>query len=367
MGASQTGPHSSREVFVARSAGPAGGVHSRAWHMRRLALSGDHLLPLVLIGGGLLVAGVVLGLIGVALVALLGLVVVVFVRIWRGAGAAAERDQLEAYAANRQLTYSASMMLIASTPLLAAGQSRRCEHYMHGHLRGVDGVDVGIAHFVVETREHKHDRRQRPIAIVTPHNFTLAIVELSRPAAAFKGVYLARRAAARERVDWLANLELVPATLEHAPLAANCDLLLRPGQDRDCLRELLRVGLQETIAASDLAAGFEYENGTLVVYSPRRLRSGAELDALVSLTGHVARSLMLVGEPLSVPQAISSKAPPTGTAAFPPPPPARNPELEPLLRAAPDPTQPAQPYAADAPPTRAAGTRRRASMPPPAS
>lgn len=327
MTAEDKGQSAGREVFVAGRPGPRREAGSRTQHMQRLALSDGYVWPAALITGGLIVLGAILGRLTLALVAVAVVLCVLAVRLWREAGAEAERDALEAFANSRGFNFKPSMMLIASTPLLAAGDSRRCEHYMHGPLRGVEGTGVGIAQFVIQTRHHKYDRRKRPIAIDTPHSFTLAIVDLVRPAGAFAGVYLVRRPDARDRFDWLSKIELVPATLDHPPLAANCDLMLRPGQDREALRELMRVGLQRAVVESDLTAGFEYENGTLVVYSARRLRTSAELDALVALTGHVARSLIAAGEPLSVPENLTSMAPPTGVAAFPPPPPATHPVL----------------------------------------
>jgi hypothetical protein len=93
----------------------------------------------------------------------------------------------------------------------------------------------------------------------------------------------------------------------------------------------------------------------LVTYVPKRLKEGRELDVMLSSASWIAGQILREGEPL---QAVGeSQGPPTGVAAFPPPPPATKPAVEEKsevkLRAAPDPVE--------------APTYTRASVPPPSA
>lgn len=323
-----------RDVTVVGRRAPERTTSTRMIHGQRLFGARKYLLPGAIIGGGLFLLGATTGNPLIALAPLLAVLFVVGVLIWREATRLAAIDFYAGYAIERRFNYSQSMMLLASTPLLAAGDRRRCEHYLEGELAGVEGESVGVAHLVVETSEQKHDRRNRPISIFTPHEFTVAIVDLQRPTSTFPAVYLERRSRLFARSSWLDRTGLVAATLEDERLAVDCELLVDRSQDRQKLRSLLGGDLQRALAGSLLRPGFEYVNGTLLVYAAERLDRAEELDALVDLTGQITRRLLEVGEPLRVVEAINSQAPPVGVAAFPAPPPATKPRVEPTLRVA---------------------------------
>ncbi len=345
------------EVLVVGRRAPASATSTRLRHVKNLAGTRKYLWPAVFIGGGLFLLGSTTGNPLVALAPLLLVLIVLAVRLWREATRLAARDFFEGYALEHHLNYSARMMLLASTPLLGAGEKRRCEHFMEGELAGAGGAPLGIAHFVIETREDKHDRRNRPIAIFTPHDFTIAMVDLTRPAKSLPGIFLARKHGRLARHNWLDRKALLPATIEHERLASESELLVRPGFDRERLRALMRADLQKALADSTLSPGFEYDDGTLVVYAPHLLKRPEEIDGLIALAESIAERLLEVGEPLKAVDTTLSHGPPSGVAAFPSPPPATKPHVEPHLRVAPEPETE----------RRAAPGYGRASVPPPGS
>lgn len=323
-----------RDVTVVGRRAPERVTSTRMLHVQRLCGARKYLLSTAIIGGGLFLLGSTTGNPLIALAPLVVVAAIALSLIWREATKLAASDFFAGYAIEHRFNYSQSMLLMAQTPMLAAGDRRRCEHYLEGELEGAGGAAVGIAHFVVETGEQKHDRRNRPISVFTPHDFTVAIVDLQRPASVFPGVYLERRSKLFSRHGWIAREQLTPATLEDADLAVHCELLVDRTQDRERLRAFLRADLQRALAQSLLRPGFEYVGGTLVVYAPGRLTRTDELDALIDLTARVARGLLTEGEPLRAVESIDSHAPPVGVATFPPPPPATKPRLEPTLRVA---------------------------------
>lgn len=326
-------------------------------HVKALIGTRKYLWPAVFVGGGLFLLGSTTGNPIVAVVPLLIVLAVLGIRMWREATRLAARDFFVGYAVERHFNYSESMIVVASTPLLAAGDRRRCEHYIEGELEGVPGASVGLAHFVFETQEHKHDRRNRPIAIFTPHDYTVAMVDLQRPSSVFPGIYLQRRTGVLARADWLDRKSLVPATLDHSALAHRCELLVTQGQDPDRLRRLMRTDLQAMLAESPMQPGLEYHEGMLVVYVPGKVRGPDQLDGLIKLTALIANRLQEEGEPLRVVEPVRSVSPPGVGGAFPPPPPATKPHVEPALRVAPTPSAP----------TPVVSDLGRASIPPPSA
>lgn len=357
LGAAKLPPARRHEVLVVGREAPDRMTSGRWAHIKRLAGTRSYLWPAVLLGGGLFLLGSATGKAIFAVLPLLIVLGVLGVRLWREATRLAARDFFAGYAVSRGFNYSESMMLMATTPLLAAGERRRCEHYIEGALDGVEGTSVGLAHFVFETQERRRDRRNRPIPVFTPHDFTVAMVDLPRPSSVFPTLYLHRRSGILSRTEWLEREGLIPATLENQQLAKRCELIVSPDQDRERLRALMRADLQRWFAESPLSPGLEYVGGMLVLYVPGHLRGADQLDGIIDFTARVAQRLLVTGEPLKAVAPSDSQAPPRGVAAFPAPPPATKPKLEPALRIAPSPR-------AIAPPGR---ETTRASIPPPRS
>jgi hypothetical protein len=343
-----------REVQVAGHRAPPTATATRMRHVRKLAGARRYIWSLAIVGGGLFLLGASTGRLRYAVVPPLAVLAVVVLLVWRQSTRLAGRDFFAGFALDHGFNYSERMSLIETTPLLGAGDRRRCENYMEGPLEGVDGVAVGLSHYVFETREQRSDRRNRPISVYTPHNYTIAVVDIPRAMTVFPGIYLSRRGGIFGRDDWLDRPSFRHVELESAQLASDYELLVRDNQDRARLLELFKPAFQMWLSELPFQMFFEYSGGTLVVYVPRRVKRGEELDSMLATASWIARRILQEGEPLKVVNEQLSKAPPQGRAAFPDPPPATIPQVEPQLRAAPDPAVEAPRYT-------------RASIPPPSA
>lgn len=343
-----------REVQVAGHRAPPTATATRFRHVRKLAGARRYIWSLALIGGGVFLIGASTGKVIYAVIPPLIVLGVVIAMVWRESTRLAARDFFAGYALDRHFNFSERMTLLETTPLLGAGDRRRCENYMEGPLEDVDGVAVGLSHYVFETREQRSDRRNRPISVYTPHNYTIAVVDLPRAMTVFPGIYLSRRGGIFGRDDWLDRPSFVHFELESAELAHNYELLVRSNQDRARLLELFKPTFQVWLAELPFQMFFEYSGGTLVVYVPKKLKRAEELDSMLSATSWIARRILQEGEPLKAVNELLSKAPPQGRDAFPAPPPATIPKVETKLRAAPEPAPEPARYT-------------RASIPPPAN
>ncbi|MBI2691260.1 MAG: hypothetical protein HYX29_04875 [Solirubrobacterales bacterium] len=339
-----------REVMVAGYRAPHSASSTRAKHLRKLVGARKYIWAIALIGGGVFLIGASTGKVLFAVVPLLIVVAVVVSMVWREATRLAARDFFAGYALDHRFNFSERMSLMETTPLLGAGDRRHCENYMEGPLEGVDDVAVGLAHFVFETREDRADRRKRPITVYAPHHYTIAVVDLPRAMRVFPGVFLSRRGGFFGRDDWLDRPSLAPVELESSELASKYQLLVRNNQDRGRLLELFKPTFQIWLGQLPFQIFFEYSGGTLVVYVPKRLKEGRDLDAMLAAASWIARRIIAEGEPLNMVE--ESQAPPTGVDAFPSPPPPTKPHVEPTLRVAPEPVVVEDAF-------------RRASVPPP--
>lgn len=340
-----------REVIVAGHRAPATATTTRGKHLRKLVGARKYILSLAMIGGGLFLLGASTGKLMFAVIPPLIVLAVVVAMVWREATRLAGRDFFAGYALDHHFNFSERMSLMETTPLLGAGDRRRCENYMEGPLEDVDGVAVGLAHYVFETREDRTDRRKRPIAVYSPHMYTIAVVDLPRAMRVFPGVFLSRRGGLFGRDEWLDRPSLVPVELESSELANKYELLVRNNQDRGRLLELFKPSFQIWLGNRPFQIYFEYSGGTLVAYVPKRLTAGADLDTMLSSVSWIARRITSEGEPLH--SVEESQPPPTGVGAFPDPPPATKPHIEPTLRSVPEPVE--------------ATSYRQASVPPPSA
>lgn len=340
-----------REVMVAGYRAPESATTTRGKHLRKLMGARKYVLALAFVGGGLFLLGAALtGKVLYAVIPPAVVFAVIVAMVWRDATRLAARDFFAGYALDHRFNFSERMSLMETTPLLGAGDRRHCENYMEGPLEDVDGVAVGLSHYVFETRQDRSDRRNRPIAVYAPHDYTIAVVDIPRAMRVFPGVFLGRRGGLFGREDWLDRPSLMPVELESSELANRYELLVRNNQDRGRLLELFKPTFQIWLGQLPFQIFFEYSGGTLVVYVPKRLKEGRDLDAMLSAASWIARRILAEGEPLHMVE--ESQPPPSGVEAFPSPPPATKPHIEPSLRVAPEPVVVEEAY-------------RRASVPPP--
>jgi hypothetical protein len=198
----------------------------------------------------------------------------------------AERDFFSEYATARRLAYVGDTALMPLTPLLGAGDRRRCGHWMEGRLE--DGREFGFGHYTYEV--HERDRAGRTVRR-EKRRFTISVVDLEAGMSLFPGVFLCRRRGLFGFIDgedWLSHHGRHEVELESASLCERYDLWVDDSQDELLLRELFTPSFEVLLGEHPLAPCFEYRAGTLVVYVERRIEDEGHLDWMRELTGTIA-------------------------------------------------------------------------------
>jgi len=193
----------------------------------------------------------------------------------------AERDFFRAYAAARGLVYEGTLEIAPLTPLLGAGDRRRCDHWMRKPM----GTD-GLGHYVYED-DRGHGREKS----VERRRFTICVTDVQAGIRMFPGIFLCPRTGLIARIDshdWLSHVNRHKVELESARLCERYELWLDDGQDELLLRELFTPSLEVLLAEHPLEPCFEYRAGTLVVYVDRRLNDEGHLDWLREVTAKIA-------------------------------------------------------------------------------
>lgn len=259
---------------------------TRARHLRDLVHGRGFLYGLVLGAVATVVTGAALhsvallvgGPIAVALVALL----ITFV----SADRRSERDFFRDYAATRDFAYIGDMAMTPLTPLLGAGDRRRCQQWMQGPLEG--GLGCGLGHYTYQVRDR--DSHGHSMLRETRH-FTICVVDLEAGMRMFPGVFLCRRRGlfgGLDGEDWLSHKNRHKLELESASLCERYDLWIDDAQQELPLRELFVPSFEVLLAEHPLEPCFEYRAGTLVVYVERKLEDEGHLDWLREMAAKVA-------------------------------------------------------------------------------
>lgn len=287
------------------------------------------------------------------------------------AGSLATADFFSGFARQHEFGYSERVELEEITPLLGAGDRRRCDHYMEGDLSTeLPGARVGVSLYTYEVANERSDRRGRTVESWTPYRFTICVVELQRAITSYPGVFLTRRRGLLGRISgdtWLNYDQLRPIELESSSLAGKYELLVRRNQDETRLLELFQPSFQLWLSELPLELCFEYSGGTLVTYIQKPAGDWTSLEILLEATAKVAKRILQKGEPLRPAQEPPAAAPPPSAptlklvdrASMPPPPgpPSAPPGVTPLHGR----TGTSPPTAVPSPPTPPA------APPPPAS
>jgi hypothetical protein len=197
----------------------------------------------------------------------------------------AEADFFDAYAWAHGFALTGRTELLPLTPLLGAGDTRHCEHYMEGTLAG---RRYGLGHFAFEIRKSDGDSRG---ARREKHDFTICVTDLEQGIPLFPGIFLTRRRGLFGFIDgrqWLSHVGRRKVELESAELCERYDLYVDEAQDELLLRELFAPSLVIWLAQHPLAPCFEYRAGTLVVYVEDQLEDAAHLDWMLEATAEIA-------------------------------------------------------------------------------
>lgn len=232
-----------------------------------------------------------------------GLVIVVIA--YFAARRHAAYDFFAAFAYSRGYAHSGGLELVDTTPLLGAGDRRRCEHYMEGPLGPeLPHLYAGLALYLFETRSEQRVRRSRIIESWTPHRFTVCVVQLDElEAHAVPEFYLAQRRGVFDRFGlapepWLDYERLHEVDALGSRLAGRFQILA-PDTGRDArLAELFDHATQTWLSDLPIDLCFEFANGTLVAYTPRVLTEVEALDSLIRATAALTWRIIQGGRPL---------------------------------------------------------------------
>jgi hypothetical protein len=271
-------PHSATE---ARNANSTRGRHFRA-------VTGGRTFAYALVLGAVaaLVAGALFQSLMLATAGPLVVAGLALVAVFASADKRAERDFFVDYAARRDFAYVGDAVLDPLTPLLGAGDRRRCRHWMEGQLAG--GLPCGLGQYTYEVVER--DAKGNTTRRDTRH-FTVCVTDLEAGISMFPGVFLCLRRGifgGLDGEDWLSHRNRHEVELESAALCERYELWVDDAQDDLLLRELFAPSLQVMLAEHPLAPCFEYRAGTLVVYVERRLEDEGNLDWLRDAAAGIA-------------------------------------------------------------------------------
>jgi hypothetical protein len=226
--------------------------------------------PLVMAAGP---GAVVLGVVGVA---------------WFVADRMAAHRFYSGFARSVGLSYARRADLPTLTPLLAAGDRRRLEHWMHGRLPG--GFSGGVGHLVWERIKREPDD---DVHVKERNRFTVCVVDLEASMSLFRGVYLQpRRGVFAPHSDWLKRARARRVELESSDFTQRYGLRLADDQDEVVLRRLLSPTMVSWLANHPLMPGFELKAGTLTAYVPRPIEDAGNLTFLIDAARHLASKVL---------------------------------------------------------------------------
>lgn len=273
---------------------PAGPGADRGRHFHAMLTSPGVLIPAALaIGAAVGVAA----LAGGSAIALGGAAAAVFVLIlalvYRAAGRRSESDFFTWYARDRRLSYISTLELLPLTPLLGAGDRRRCEHCMSGPAGdGAPGLALALAHYTFETRDAPRGSSGVELSTWNPRHFTVCVVDFEPGLRRFPGISLIER---HGLGGWLTNdgdverAEHRAVELESVSFTERFRLRIKRTQPEDAVLELFSPSFIVWLTEHPLDFSFEYYAGTLVVFLSGHEADPIRLDALRAATAHIAR------------------------------------------------------------------------------
>lgn len=261
----------------------------RGYHFKRLmgktltvALLGS-LTVIAFVAGGIALNPLV-GLIAAAGVFALGVLVVLVI-----ADNKAASDFFEVYAEQRGLSLVHGRgRLPQATPLLRKGDDRYSERTLTGPI--ADGFDGTLALFTYEEETRDSDGNTQ----TNYYRYTVGLVEVPDCAGFVPELYCQRKFGLRalEKFEDVFRGNKERVALESEALLDKYEIFATREQDANWLRQLFSPTfiVWMTDAAPDKFA-FELVDGTLCCYVSGHKENAAELDAVATATGAVAKRL----------------------------------------------------------------------------
>jgi hypothetical protein len=280
-----TGPPGSTWA-AAGTAKPWNADSTRSRHLEKLVHGRAFAYALVVGSVVAVVAGAWLHSVAIVLAGPVAIAALALAAAFAMADRQAEADFFSGYAAAHGFDYAGTTRVMPLTPLLGAGDERRCDHWMQGPL--ANGLGCGLGHYTYEVRRHDRDGRSRR---TETRRFTICAVDLEAGIEMFPGLFLCRRRGlfgAIDGRDWLSHANRHEVELESTRLCERYELWVDDAQDELLLRELFVPSLQVLLAEHPLEPCLEYRAGTLVVYVERTLEDEGHLDWMREVTAKVA-------------------------------------------------------------------------------
>jgi hypothetical protein len=261
---------------------------TQGYHFRRLMGS-----AVTLIGGGILVAAVLIGLgvgvgWGIGAAAAGGALLLVVLVVWLIANSRAAQDFFTAYASGRGLTrVDGKSMLPPVTPLLRKGDKRYAEQRFNGVLPG--GIDGSLCLYTYEDETRDSDGNKQTTYV----HFTIVMTELPDTAAYLQELYCQRRFGFRF-MDSMEDVFRSRQRVEQESEAVDksYEIFIGRNDDMNKARQVLSstflVWLEQN---SDENFAFELVAGSLVSNVKGHKKSAVELDRICTASAAIARRL----------------------------------------------------------------------------
>jgi hypothetical protein len=261
----------------------------RGYHFKRLlgktltvALLGS-LTVIAFIAGGIAVNPLI-GLIAAAGVFVVGVLIVFVI-----ADNKAASDFFEVYAEQRGLSLVHGRgRLPQATPLLRKGDDRYTERTLTGPI--ADGFDGTLALFTYEEESRDSDGNTQ----TNYYRYTVGLVEVPECADLVPELYCQRKFGLRalEKFEDVFRAKKERVSLESEALLDKYEIFSTKEQDANWLRQLFSPTFIVWMTdAAPAKFAFELVNGTLCCYVNGHKENAAELDAVATATGAVAKRL----------------------------------------------------------------------------
>ena len=194
-----------------------------------------------------------------------------------------EVGAMQAYAAQRGLSFAPAGRLPDTTPLLTAGSRRETEDVMTGNLPG--GVHGTLAHYTFYVRSQSSDKGTRHV----PYPHTVVLTQVPESAIFLKR--LTCHGLGRLKTVSLFGLDFsddAEVELESSVVRKRFQIKTSETQDQAWLRELFTPTFIDWLATGT-PDGFSFElvDGLLVVAISERYKRADQLDALCAVARYV--------------------------------------------------------------------------------
>ena len=266
---------------------------TRGAHFKRIAGSGGFVIAVTALAVAAFVWGAAESNTPVLAGAPPGILAVALVIAFIIADRRAETDFFSGFAQQRGLLYYDEGAVLELTPLLGAGDRRRCNHMMEGVFRGRTAAPDPL-----HLRDQARVVAPGPVPRTAGRSATSPSASWTwrRRCGTFKGFFLRKRRGMFDKLDddeWLSGRGLPRVELESIAFNERYEMFRDRAMDENLLRQLFSPSLVQWLAQHPLAPGVEFKAGTLVVFLEECVEEAGKLDwvleAAVELSARVSK------------------------------------------------------------------------------